>query len=649
MSLDLRECFEIREKISKTLETSRNKSVNTVDSPKLKPNILSQLDIELENDDEVSNATTLPTNNLDALSPNSSVKQEEKVAEEPIIETESALQYSEEAKIAENELKKSTEAFDEVEKELLSKDIINEDDDLEEEDEDEESYYLLKDDKNMNIMNDSKLKTYYKSKLNLKVNLPLEEINNIKIKYKLKNMKYNLNLINKKYNKLKLKQQNNIKILSYQSYLLKYPTLSASSSSSSSIFSCFSSNSYQNRAKEREMSVEDIDNKIKFKLKKNNSNYKKYVFVLKSNYLLQFSNPRVGEEHKIKKYYNLLDLKDIKRIKGLKSRISPTGYELRFYFKNKLLRLCPPNKDITLHWLKAIQNNILYHQQQDNDQLNEDSEDDQDNDTEGKREKDMVGYDLSLVLEEKNSSQDTYYDILKVSRSISNKNLKKKYYILAKKYHPDKFQDKEEIEINQKIFSKISKAYSVLSQPKLKKNYNLTLSVKLALRLGIMCKVYEHRKSVLNVEEDDKDVEQRKRDENEDKVIFSDEKYENLYWQKKEFGSVLDESYGKVVLRYVQRIFACEEFRELRFKEASLSNEEGDDSEKDIEEEEARDEKLRRSLILTGKRKGCKDLIIELGSTEMRNELLTGLRNMRCDASMLFQQNLDKMKEKGFF
>ncbi|KAJ1734986.1 DnaJ-like protein [Coemansia sp. Benny D160-2] len=61
-----------------------------------------------------------------------------------------------------------------------------------------------------------------------------------------------------------------------------------------------------------------------------------------------------------------------------------------------------------------------------------------------------------------------YYDWLEVTPAATQAELKKKYYVLALKYHPDKNPSAEAEE----KFKQISEAYQVLSDPKLRKQYN---------------------------------------------------------------------------------------------------------------------------------------------------------------------------------
>src|SRR3990170_8337715 len=62
-----------------------------------------------------------------------------------------------------------------------------------------------------------------------------------------------------------------------------------------------------------------------------------------------------------------------------------------------------------------------------------------------------------------------YYDILGVRRDADDKQLKKVYRKLARKYHPDLNPNNKEAE---QRFKEINEAYEVLSDPTKKKQYD---------------------------------------------------------------------------------------------------------------------------------------------------------------------------------
>lgn len=62
-----------------------------------------------------------------------------------------------------------------------------------------------------------------------------------------------------------------------------------------------------------------------------------------------------------------------------------------------------------------------------------------------------------------------YYEVLGVSRNASEKEIKSAYRKLAKKYHPDSNQGNQDAENK---FKEASEAYSVLSDPEKRKQYD---------------------------------------------------------------------------------------------------------------------------------------------------------------------------------
>lgn len=63
-----------------------------------------------------------------------------------------------------------------------------------------------------------------------------------------------------------------------------------------------------------------------------------------------------------------------------------------------------------------------------------------------------------------------YYDVLEIGPTAEPSAIKRRYYVLARKYHPDKV-DKDDTEAADK-FKDIAEAYQVLSDPDLRKKYD---------------------------------------------------------------------------------------------------------------------------------------------------------------------------------
>jgi curved DNA-binding protein CbpA len=66
-----------------------------------------------------------------------------------------------------------------------------------------------------------------------------------------------------------------------------------------------------------------------------------------------------------------------------------------------------------------------------------------------------------------------YYDILKVSKSASQQEIRDSYKSLIKKYHPDIYTGSHDYA--EKITKELNDAYSILSNEESRRNYDLTL------------------------------------------------------------------------------------------------------------------------------------------------------------------------------
>jgi curved DNA-binding protein CbpA len=68
--------------------------------------------------------------------------------------------------------------------------------------------------------------------------------------------------------------------------------------------------------------------------------------------------------------------------------------------------------------------------------------------------------------------QRNFYEVLGVSRNASKKEIKEKYYSLARKFHPDRASDKQ---IADKMFVQINRAYSTLYNDSKREKYDAGL------------------------------------------------------------------------------------------------------------------------------------------------------------------------------
>jgi len=75
---------------------------------------------------------------------------------------------------------------------------------------------------------------------------------------------------------------------------------------------------------------------------------------------------------------------------------------------------------------------------------------------------------------EKHFSTKCLYEVLKVERNCNEKQLKKAYYLLSLKYHPDRSQDGEDNEERTCKFQVLSRVYEILTNPEHRAVYDET-------------------------------------------------------------------------------------------------------------------------------------------------------------------------------
>ena len=265
------------------------------------------------------------------------------------------------------------------------------------------------------------------------------------------------------------------------------------------------------------------------------------------------------------------------------------------YENKRRLRMCfGLDQSLLEAWWVSIQNNISFANFNHAVRNNLDS-----------RRRSMIGTDITdnngVEMEAK-----SYYEILGVPREATGGQIKKTYFTLARNCHPDKNPD-----MNADEFAEIGRAYAVLMDPQLRTNYDLCETVKAAFRRGVLATLNTSNGAARLM------------------AFFLDDKYENLLWQDHSRGAVLKLGYSRLETRFMAKIIAGEDMPKLpqpiQFPLRCLFI----------------------KITEHAKSLGGNNLLIEFDNEDARNDIMDGLRVFRCGNSMLFQQNLDKMKAEG--
>lgn len=350
------------------------------------------------------------------------------------------------------------------------------------------------------------------------------------------------------------------------------------------------------------------------------------------------------------------------------------------------MRISTESEEEARQWHAAINNNILCAAEKKELNLKEMNRLRR---TESRRTS-QVGMDMT---EKPRTLPQTYYDILGVPPDAKLPLIRKTYYNLAKNFHPDKNRD-----VDTKAFAEIGRAYSILKDKKLRASYDLCETVKAAFRLGVVAVKHEEdgaysrhvvffldryfenlvwqpvsRGSVLKpgysrielryihriyAGEDDKSLRFGElRGGSKEKRTAKAESYGESYGSEDDSD---DDESDLDQMAPNRRQNAKQRSGRMNAEEEGSDAEDGQNEDDEVGDEDDEDdnkadmdyeERVKYCVSLQmsphAKKIGYSSVFIELDTKEARDDILDGLRVLRCGASMLFQQNLDEMKEEG--
>ena len=232
-----------------------------------------------------------------------------------------------------------------------------------------------------------------------------------------------------------------------------------------------------------------------------------------------------------------------------------------------------------------------------------------------------------------------YYSMIGVPPDASRSKIKRAYYKLAKDFHPDRNPDADPHH-----FAELSKAYAVIFNEQSRTEYDLSQSIKQVLRMGFDCVRYVPQIRV--------DRESGKKIctgiSEESITLFADGSIEKIFYQDAEAETIDGEddplaapplrpdNENMTESRFIQQVvYGCDD----QVLKAFFGDEEPD--------EEGGEKRIDCMLAIKGKRMACGNLYIELDNVESAEKFIEGLRIIRCEASVLFQQKLAANKEAG--
>ncbi|GBG28931.1 DnaJ family protein [Hondaea fermentalgiana] len=319
------------------------------------------------------------------------------------------------------------------------------------------------------------------------------------------------------------------------------------------------------------------------------------------------------------------------------SKLSKKGpYEIRVQCENakRVYRLRQRSRAKALEWFVAILNNIrVADEQQDATVLERKRREraaarNRSSGWQHELEPSRVGEDIALVPEQ-GEDINAHYKALDLEPTSSGAVIKKRYRELAREYHPDK--NKAGTDVTR--FTVIANAFETLSDKESRKSYDLCERIKSLLRKGIVLTMHEANEVPYQV------------------VMFADAEFRNLYWQDPYDGSVLAEGYNYVELRFVEAVLAGSHLkyqRKVEFLDNLLTR---------VDPFVCPPGKDDYCLSLVGARLGCtlglKEpnmtycINLQCSSKQAREDLVDGLRTLRCRFSERFKQQLEKIDEEN--
>lgn len=301
------------------------------------------------------------------------------------------------------------------------------------------------------------------------------------------------------------------------------------------------------------------------------------------------------------------------------SKLSSKGrYEVRVQCHNgkRVYRLRIKSKQTAMEWVVAILNNIkVADARNDSTQAARARKNKEAAKSRSKagwsapKEPSRVGEDVAQKPHEAAGEDiNSFYKVLSVSPTASGSMIKKRYHELARKYHPDKSKDSDNSR-----FAEIARAFETLQWAESRKQYDLCERVKTLFRKGVIFTMHDEQQGT-----------------SEEVAMFIDSDFKNMYWQDPELGSVLREGYKYIQIRFVHEILAGTDGFECPPGRAN------------------------NCLTFRGARLGCTlgidrmcDINLEVDNKQARDDIIDGLRILRCRFSELFKQKLDEMKEEG--